>query len=278
MPPRLLPSLLLSALLTPALRAQTPPPNLPVVAVLDELQEQPAALRYYDRWWAPLPSAEGAACYDVLQRKDSAGVAWQVRRYELRGTRPVLELGFADRPWGTPEGRSRQWYPAGQLREEAFFRKGIAEGRQRTYYPGGQLRRLVDYYRQKVAKAECFDAAGNPAECPPYHQFAQLSRPNDRSSADVMEQLTRDYPQYLPAGFNSSARGIVYFAFYVDSLGQAQAPRILRGADPQLDAAVLEAIRRLPRFEPARQEGQLTHDPIEGYVLYSPAVARRRKP
>ncbi|OON69493.1 hypothetical protein B0919_09465 [Hymenobacter sp. CRA2] len=255
------------------------PPNLPVVAILDELQAKPAALRYYDQWWAPLPSAQGAACYDVIQRKDSADVSWHVRRYDLSTGRPLLDLGFSGAlPWGQPEGPSRQWYPSGQLRETITFRKGAAEGRQLTFYPDGKPRRTVDYARQKAVRGECFDAAGLPIDCPPYHTFAQLRRPNDRSSADVLAQLTHDYPQYLPAGYNRAERAVVYFAFYVDTLGRATAPRILRGDDPALNAAVLEAIRHLPAFEPARQEGQLTHDPIEGFVLYTSAVARRRKP
>ncbi|GAB2965119.1 hypothetical protein GCM10027048_38330 [Hymenobacter coalescens] len=270
--------LLLTGCAAGPLAAQTTPPNLPVVAILDELADKPAALRYYDQWWAPLPSAEGAACYDVVQRLDSAGITWRVRRYDLATGRPLLALGFSSAlPWGQPEGPSRQWYPSGQLREEIGFRKGVAEGRQRTFYPSGQLRRQVDYYRQKAVRAECYTSAGEPADCPPYHTFAQLRRPNDRSSADVLQQLEQDYPQYLPAGFARPGRGVVHFAFYVDTLGRATAPRILRGDDPALNAAVLEAIRRLPAFEPARLEGALTHDPIEGFVLYTPAVARRRR-
>ncbi|RTQ45613.1 hypothetical protein EJV47_24285 [Hymenobacter gummosus] len=266
---------LLGGLVAGPLAAQQVP-NLPVVAVLDELRDKPTALRYYDQWWAPLPSAEGAACYDVLQRQDSAGVNWHVRRYDIATKRPLLDLGFSGPlPWAVPEGRSRQWYPSGQLREEASYRKGMAEGRLRTLYPDGKPRRIVDYYRQRVAKAECFDAAGEAVECPAYHTFAQL--PADGASPDVVERIAQTYPQHLPAGFSRAGKGAVYFAFYVDTLGRAQAPRILRSDDEGLSAAVLEAIRRLPTFEPARQEGRLTHDAVEGFVLYSPAVAKRRK-
>ncbi|MCC3158982.1 hypothetical protein LJ737_17195 [Hymenobacter sp. 15J16-1T3B] len=277
MRPRLLSCLpLLAGLLAhlPAAAQTKPAPNLPVVAVLDELQNQRAALRYYDAAGAPLPTGDGAASYEVLQRVDSAGIGWRVRRYDAQTQRPLLVLGFGGAPWSLPEGPSRQWYPSGQLREQASYRKGMAEGRLQTYYPNGETRRLVDYYKQKAVRAECFTAAGEPAECPPYHTFAQPTS----GSPDVQQQISQTYPQYLPAGYAKPGKGIVYFAFYVDTLGRATAPRILRGDDEQLNTAVLEAIRQLPRFEPARLEGRLAPDPIEGFVLYSPAVAKRRKP
>ncbi|RAK70147.1 hypothetical protein [Hymenobacter edaphi] len=271
-----LPLLTCLAALPLAARAQTAPvPDLPVVAVLDELQDQRAGLRYYDAAGAPLPAAAGAASYEVLQRLDSAGISWRVRRYDMASRRPLLALGFGGAlPWGVPEGPSRQWYPSGQLREQASYRKGMAEGRLQTYYPNGETRRLVDYYKQKAVRAECYTATGDAAECPPYHTFAQPTS----GSPDVQQQLSQDYPQYLPADYARPGKGIVYFAFYVDTLGRATAPRILRGDDEALNAAVLEAIRHLPRFEPARLEGRLAPDPIEGFVLYSPAVAKRRKP
>lgn len=270
-----LPLLASASAALPTLAQTKPVPDLPVVAVLDELQNQRAALRYYDAAGAPLPAAEGAASYEVLQRLDSAGISWRVRRYDVASRRPLLALGFGGAlPWGVPEGPSRQWYPSGQLREQATFHKGMAEGRQQTYYPNGETRRRVDYYKQKVVRAECFTAAGEPAECPPYHTFAQPTT----GSPDVQQQLAQTYPQYLPAGYARPGKGVVYFAFYVDTLGRATAPRILRGDDEQLNAAVLEAIRHLPPFEPARLEGRLAPDPIEGFVLYSPALAKRRKP
>ena len=267
--------LLASGLATLPAAAQTKSvPDLPVVAVLDELQQQRAGLRYYDAAGAPLPAAQGAASYEVLQRLDSAGIAWRVRRYDVQTHRPLLMLGFGGAPWSAPEGPSRQWYPSGQLREQASYHKGQAEGRMQTYYPNGETRRLVDFYHQKAVRAECFTASGEPAECQPYHTFAQPVS----GSPDVQQQISQAYPQYLPAGYARPGKGIVYFAFYVDTLGRATAPRILRGDDEGLNAAVLEAIRQLPRFEPARLEGRLTPDPIEGFVLYSPAVAKRRRP
>jgi hypothetical protein len=244
------------------------------VAVVDQLKGKLAAVRYYDRWWAPLPNEQGAAFYDVIQRVDSAGVNWRVRRYNQSSRQLTLDIGFSGvLPWARPEGRSREWYPSGQLREEMNYRKGIPDGQLRTYHPNGELRRATDYWKRREVRLDCFDASGTPIECPLYHTFAQLPV-SEANGADAASWLNQQYLQHLPASYAGKDKTVAFYAFYVDSLGYARKPRILLGDDEALNAAVLKAIGQLPRFEPATQEGKPTHDAIEGYVVYDPA--RRR--
>jgi hypothetical protein len=70
------------------------PAGLSTVVTVDALLNQPGGIRYLDAHHVVLPSAEGAGYYDVLQRVDSAGLNWQLRRYSLPAKRLVLAQFF----------------------------------------------------------------------------------------------------------------------------------------------------------------------------------------
>ena len=69
-------------------------PALPTVTTIDELLHQPGGIRYLDAHQVTLPTAQGAGYYDVLQRLDSAGLDWHLRRYSLLPKQLILEKFF----------------------------------------------------------------------------------------------------------------------------------------------------------------------------------------
>ncbi len=243
--------------------------SLPVIAVVPQMKDKAAAIHYLDRWWAELPDARGAAYFDLIQRKDSAGIDWRVRRYDQATRQVMLDVCFSgELPWVGFEGYSREWYAGGQLREELTYHKGYVEGLLRTYYPNGKPRRVAEYHRRRLVRSVCYGAQGEAISCPPYHTYAQFRRPGRSNTADVFTWINEQYPQYMPANYAGRTQDTTYYAFYVDSLGYAQKPRILLGRNEHVNAAVLKAIGSLPRFEPATQEGEPTHEALAGGLIY----------
>ncbi len=50
--------------------------------------------------------------------------------------------------------------------------------------------------------------------------------------------------------------GTIYTRFIINELGLAERVSILRGVDPSLDRAVVDAIQKSPKWEPGRQRGK----------------------
>lgn len=125
---------------------------MPTVRVVDEALGLPAAVRYYDEFWAPLPSGSaGAHCYDRFTRVDSAGLDWNARRYVVATGQLILEQYFTGPvPGGELEGHSREWYETGQLREDLTYHKSRVIGVLRTYFPDGNRAVLISPHLPKA--------------------------------------------------------------------------------------------------------------------------------
>ncbi|HET9503195.1 MAG TPA: TonB family protein [Hymenobacter sp.] len=68
----------------------------------------------------------------------------------------------------------------------------------------------------------------------------------------VQSKIT--YPKAAPGEVLPSGR--VFANFTIDTDGTVQDAKIVKGLSPAFDAAVLAAVRQLPRFEPGKQNGQ----------------------
>ena len=256
--------LLLSALSSTA-SGQAPGPT---VRVVDEALGKSAAVRYYDQYWAPLPTGPaGAHCVDQFVRVDSAGLNWRSRRYVLATRQLILEQYFTGLVPGMElEGPSREWYETGQLREEVTYHKSRVVGVLKTYYPDGKPRRM-EFAAPAKGVTVCFDSTGRALpKCPPYHTFAQLSGKNTYSGK-FLKLIQQGYTALLPADYAQAAELTVYYAFRIDPSGAVRDPHLLSEAPAGLEAAILRTIAALPAFTPATLEGRPTSDVVEGALL-----------
>ncbi|KAA9325853.1 TonB family protein [Hymenobacter busanensis] len=242
-----------------------------VVSSLEQLDGQQAAVRYLDRYLVPLPSAQGAYAYDVMRRADSLGVKWRVRRYTVQGHQQLLDAGYSsDLPFGSLHARSREWYPNGTPREDVSYRLGKPDGPMKTFYASGKPRRDQQNKAGVVVKSECFGPTGAALdECPVYRTAAKLAG-KGAGQAIVFQALQKPFTQFIPKGYARATDGVVHVAFGVDSLGNVHDPRVLTTDDAALNAAALEAVRRLPRLAPATEEGQPVPSVMEGSFFYYP--------
>ncbi|MGI4874231.1 MAG: energy transducer TonB [Janthinobacterium lividum] len=68
--------------------------------------------------------------------------------------------------------------------------------------------------------------------------------------------------------------GIVFVRFVVDKEGAVSRPQLLRGSSPRVDAAVLAAVGKLPRFMPGKQNSR----PVNVQLDVRVPVVQPRKP
>jgi TonB family protein len=61
---------------------------------------------------------------------------------------------------------------------------------------------------------------------------------------------------YPPTALANHIEGQVFVSFYVDSEGHVKEAKIVKGLDPAIDAAVIAAVQKLPRFTPGTQDGK----------------------
>ncbi len=56
--------------------------------------------------------------------------------------------------------------------------------------------------------------------------------------------------------YRPGLQGKVVLKFAVDKTGKAILPTIVKGMSPGIDKAVLDVVKRLPKFEPGKQNGE----------------------
>ncbi|RZK26623.1 MAG: TonB family protein, partial [Hymenobacter sp.] len=85
-------------------------------------------------------------------------------------------------------------------------------------------------------------------------QMPQLSGSGGQRA--ILEAIQRKTIYPKAAAGETLPKGRVFANFVVDTDGTVQDASIVKGLHPALDAAVLAAIKQLPRFEPGKQNGQ----------------------
>jgi len=73
----------------------------------------------------------------------------------------------------------------------------------------------------------------------------------DKALVSVLYKNLR-YPE---DAYEKGVEGKVLVRFVVSKDGSVMSPSIIRSADPELDKAALDAIRKLPKFIPGKQDG-----------------------
>jgi len=72
-------------------------------------------------------------------------------------------------------------------------------------------------------------------------------------------KLIGDSVKYPEAAKSKGTQGKVIVQFVIDPDGKAGSAKILKGADPLLDAEAMNVIQKLPKFEPGYKDGKAVH-------------------
>ncbi len=113
---------------------------------------------------------------------------------------------------------------------------------------------------------------GTPPPPPPAPPVGRIAPP---PPPEKLYTYVENMPQLLGGGGNAAIvaaiqrnviypktalanhkEGRVFVSFYVDSQGQVREPKIVKGLDAEIDASVIVAVQKLPRFTPGTQDGK----------------------
>ena len=81
-------------------------------------------------------------------------------------------------------------------------------------------------------------------------------RPEFPGGTAALLQYVQDNMRYPQAAKAKGVQGRVILQFVLDATGKPTDIRILRGADPELDAEAIRLVREMPLWTPARQDGK----------------------
>ncbi|MCL2303239.1 MAG: M56 family metallopeptidase [Lentimicrobiaceae bacterium] len=73
---------------------------------------------------------------------------------------------------------------------------------------------------------------------------------------DAMYKFLADNLKYPEAARNSGISGQVFIEFVVEKDGSISNAKVLKGADPELDAEALRVVRIMPKWKPGKQMGK----------------------
>lgn len=227
-----------------------------LLAALPAAAQQPQLARkseFLDSAYHVLPGEAGARYRRETEYTDSVGAV--VKTFSLAGRR-VSQQSFSNVRKGVPNGVSEWWYPDGQLRMHQEFRQGQYVGELRTYYPSGQLKRreLFSSTDAFTSAGECFAANGQPV---PFTKFEQLPvYPEGDGGNRALIRAVQRGVRYPLSARKEACAGRAVVGFNVTALGEVADIRILQSLCPAVDAAVVEAVRKLKRFRPGMQDGE----------------------
>lgn len=155
------------------------------------------------------------------------------------------------------DGTVMYWDEQGRLTRTAQYQRGRANGWSTDFYPGGKEQRAERYTAGRRVEQRCFDLQGKLISCllafeyPRWLQKGYLARylydridyPKDRRTAERI--------------------GTMHLRFAIDTLGNVMDAATIVGLTPDLDRRVLEVIRGLPPFRPAKRNGRNCYSAVD---------------
>ena len=139
------------------------------------------------------------------------------------------------------------WYDSGRLHIIRNYQNGKQDGEFISLWENGKKKRK-DYYRKgKWISGTCWDEKGEEV---PYYEFEQHPQFPGGSKAFNAYIINN-----LNTGQRLGARAVV--EFFINADGEVTEPKLIqKTSDLRLDKYIINTIVNMPKWEPARQDGQ----------------------
>lgn len=212
----------------------------------------PLKREFLDSTFHVLPSAVGVRYRRETEYADSVG--GEVRDYYLSG-QLQSKAQFDHIRKEVLHGAFESYYVSGQQESYSEYSHGKQEGQLRYYYENGQLKRRETYAAGERLSGECYGSTGVLLPFFEYMQMPVYSE-GDGSQQSIVVAVGRRvvYPRDAQ---REVREGQVLVSFLVTKLGQVADVRVVKSVWPSLDAAAVAAVRKLRRFKPGRQDGEV---------------------
>ena len=219
-------------------------------------------VKYVDAQGKKLSSAEGADHRVETSYIDSVKGAVRVfyPSGKLKSYTPYVNVRRHFR-----HGRFLEYYESGQLHLQEDFVANKRQGDFLVYYLDGKLRRRDHYEAGKRTAGECFGPDGHAIE---YFEYEQqpIYLEGDGGIMAIVKGIQQRV-RYPKSALQHRLAGTIKVKFTVSNAGEVQDARVIGGVDESkfegstleavrdMEAAVLQAVRGLKRFQPAQLDG-----------------------
>jgi len=142
------------------------------------------------------------------------------------------------------------YYPDGLPWIVDQYKDGKLEGERLFNWGNGQLKREEIYSNGILVSGKCFTEEGKDTS---YYEFELM--PTYKGGEAKMVEFLQENVKYPRKARKAGIQGTVYVHFVVNKTGSIEDIRIIRGVDTSLDEAALEVVRKMPAWNPGKQDG-----------------------
>jgi len=149
-------------------------------------------------------------------------------------------------------GTYQDWYISGERKVSASYLNDKLNGDFKIFYKNGNVKRSEKWNNGEWVSGECFDENGNKTEYCSYMEMAVFI-----GGLPGLYKYMGETIKYPPAAQAAGVEGTVYIGFVINKEGTVTDLKVVRGVNRDLDAEALRMIRAMPKWKPARFEGNL---------------------
>ncbi|PJJ60533.1 energy transducer TonB [Hymenobacter chitinivorans] len=202
---------------------------------------------------AQLPGPEGAG--SRIERTFRDSLSGSARHYNAAGkleritpyaVMDVLKLG--------PE---TTYYDTGQLHTKDDYVGSKRNGEFVVYYPDSKVRRREIYVDDKRQSGECYAPDGSMV---PFYEYRTMplfkgASMSEKAGMNKVLAAVAATLQYPASALRNQTQGQVFVTLTVGPAGEVTGVSLAKSVSPDLDAAAIAAVKRLPAFTPGHVDG-----------------------
>lgn len=160
------------------------------------------------------------------------------------------EKYFKDLKKKKMEGAFIYYFENGNKKMESYYSKGKLEGVFSTFWEDGSLKRSDKYKRGKFKSGKVWDENGKEEDYYEYEIHAKF--PGGKAA---FQKYLKKNIRFPPGKFlNEEVR--IKLRFKISPTGEVVEITILEGKYAELNAIAYQAIKNMPTWSPARQDGK----------------------
>jgi protein TonB len=149
-------------------------------------------------------------------------------------------------------GLNQSWFRNGQLKQSVTYQNNAIDGELITFWNNGQLKRKDYYDTGRFQDGQCWDKEGTEID----HYDYEIMPVYVGGESRFFEFLQKNI-QYPPNAKDQGVSGTVYVGFVINTDGNVENVKILRGIGTECDEEVIRLISSMPKWIPGKIDGEL---------------------
>lgn len=223
---------------------------LAIIFPLFLLAQSRTETKYFDYSFKECDSALAKTTY-VYQYDDLNSLRGKIFKYDsLKNLVRIME--YSNLKDEIKDGLSLTFFASGSIKTSQHFLGGELDGELKSYYENGQLKRKEEFRKGKSLTGQCFTSSGQDTTF-----YAYEVMPAFPGGAEGMMKFLAKNIVYPQKARNEGVAGRVVVQFVVDADGLPKNTRILESVHPLLDAEAIRLVSIMPRWEPAKVDGEI---------------------